>query len=141
MQARLNSMFSSLSRSAWHITTNQMKVAFPAFFLVAGMGLFLDHALVKAVGMGLVVPVVLGGISGAIAVRDARRRHRVRTFTATNLQMSMFAAVWGAAWCIPFVLAIALQNFTLQPYWENAIVPAVWGAVCFLLGALPVGRA
>ena len=141
MQAHQISMFSSLYRSAWYITTNLMKVGFPAFFLIGGLGWFLEHDLVKALGMGLVVLVVPGSISGVIAARNSRQRHRVRTFTTTNFQMAMFAAVWGAAWCIPFVIAIALQNFTLQPYWENAIVLTTWGSVCFLLGALPIGRA
>lgn len=134
-------MFSSLYRSSWHIATDLMKVGFPAFFLVGAMGWYLEYGLVKALGMGLVILVVLGGISGVIAVRNARQRHRVRTFTNTNFQMAIFAAAWGAAWCTPFVIAIALQNFTLQPYWEYAIVPAVWGSVCFILGVLPVGRA
>ena len=100
----------------------------------------LGHELQRALGVALVFPVVLGSVAGVIAVRDARERHRVRTFTAKNLQMALFAALWGAAWTVPFVVAIGLQELTFKPYWGNAIGPLAWGSVCFIGAALPVWR-
>ena len=112
MRDHLNSTSASLYRRAWHVTATLMKVAFTASFLIGGLYLLLGHELQRALGVALVFPVVLGSVAGVIAVRDARERHRVRTFTAKNLQMALFAALWGAAWTVPFVVAIGLQELT-----------------------------
>ena len=133
-------MSASLYRRAWHVTATLMKVAFSASFLIGGLYWLLGHELQRALGVALVFPVVLGSVAGVIAVRDARERHRVRTFTATNVRMALFAALWGAAWSVPFVVAIGLQELTFKPYLGNAIGPLVWGSVCFIGAALPVGR-
>ena len=135
-----NVTIGSLNRSAWHMATTFMKVGFPAFFLIGGLYLALGHELQRALGVGLVFPVVLGSVAGIAVVRAARQRHRVRTLTAANLRMALFAGAWAAAWSVPFVLAIGLQELTFQPYSENAVGPLAWGAACFIGAALPAVR-
>ena len=122
------------------MTASFMKVAFPFFFLIGGLYWALGHEFQRALGVGLVFPVVFGSAAGIVAARTARQRHGVRTFTAANLRMAAFAGAWAAAWSVPFVLAIGLQEQTLQPNWENAVAPLAWGAACFVGAVLPLGR-
>ena len=118
-----------------------MKMAFPAFFIVGGLYWAQGHDLQRALGVGLVFPVVLGSVAGLIAARTARQKNRIRTFTTANIRIALFSGLWAACWSVPFVIAIGLQELTFQPYWENLVAPPLaWGVACFVGAALPVGR-
>ena len=130
----------SLSRAAWRIAIDLLKIGFPAFFLIGGLRWFAGDDLQQALLVGLVFVVVPTSFAGAMAVRTARQRRRVHTITYENLRASSFALLWGAAWAIPFVLSIGMREVSFQPYLEYLLAPLLWGGVCFVLAALPVGR-
>ena len=130
----------SLHRSAWHTATPLMGIAFVASAVIGGLYFAQGHELQRALGVALVFPVVIGSVSGMSAVRAARERHRVRTFTVANLRMGLFAGAWAAIWFAPILIAIGLQELTFQPYWWNAVGLLAWGAAFFVGAVLPVGR-
>ena len=140
MRDRRHVTTGSLNRSAWHATTALMGLAFLFSFLVGGLYFALGHELQRALGVALVLPVVIGSVAGVVAVRAARQKHRVRTFTAANLRMALFAGAWAAAWFVPMLIAIGLQELTFQPYWGNAVGLLAWGGAFFVGAALPVER-
>ena len=129
-----------LYRRAWHTASRLMVLAFVAFLVVGGLHWGGGHSLQRALGVGLVFPVVLGSVAGVVEARAVRASRRIRTFSRGNLRASLFAGAWAAAWSIPFVAAIGLQEGTLQPYLDNALAPLGWGGACCLGAALPVGR-
>ena len=115
-------------------------MAFLFSFLIGGLYFALGHELQQSLGVALVFPVVIGSVAGVDSVRASRKRHRIRTLTAANIRMALFAGYWAAAWFVPILIAIGLQELTFEPYWGNAVGLLTWGAAFSVGAALPVGR-
>lgn len=130
----------TLIRGAWHTSIDLLKIGVPAFLLMFGIYWFGHSDPQKGLVVGLVFLVVPSSFAGVIAARLLRSRHRIRSLTYGNVHASVFAAIWGAAWAVPFSITIGLDEASFSPLHEYVVAPLVWGGVCFLMAALPVGR-
>ena len=130
----------SLIYGAWSLALDLLKIGVPAFLLLFGI-FWLGHANPQqGLLTGLVMLVAPSILAGLITVRHLRARRRIFTFSTGNIRASIFAALWGAAWAVPFTVGIALKEASITPLNEYILAPLVWGVVCFLGAALPVGR-
>ena len=129
-----------LIRGSWHTAIDLLKIGVPAFLLVFGIYWLGHDNPQKGLLVGLVFLIVPSSLAGLIMARHLRSRYRIRTFSNGNLRTSLMAALWGTAWAVPFSIGIGLDEASFSPIHEYVLAPLVWGGVCFLGAALPVGR-